>query len=104
MESPITSTKQNKVMNQVVRIMAAPGLLITCLFYTSVIKAQSFNYENETKKEVQVTDAQLKAIEWYYQNQDNKDMYVQFTPSINGLNAKLLWNGAQLHLSHDSEL
>jgi hypothetical protein len=104
MKSPITSSKQHKVINQVVRIMAASGLLITCLFYTSVIKAQSSNKENEPKKEVQVTVAQLKAIEGYYQNQDNKDMYVQFIPSDNGLNAKLLWNGAQLHLSPESEL
>jgi hypothetical protein len=47
---------------------------------------------------------QLKKFEGIFQNQQNKDQYVQFTADSNSLRAKLLWNGGQVQLYPGSDL
>lgn len=42
--------------------------------------------------------ADWKAVEGYYQNSRNKDMYVQFTAKGDHLRARLLWNNNELKL------
>ena len=46
----------------------------------------------------------LKKFEGIFQNQQNKEQYVQFTPDSNSLRAKLLWNGGQVQLYPGSDL
>ena len=47
---------------------------------------------------VQLSPEEWKAVEGYYQNSRNKDMYVQFTAKGDHLRARLLWNNNELKL------
>ncbi len=47
---------------------------------------------------VQLSPEEWKAVEGYYQNSRNKEMYVQFTAKGDHLRARLLWNNNELKL------
>ena len=87
------------------RIKRIPVCLAAALFFLGrfSLQAQDTKPATDTKPAVQLTAAQLKAVEGVYQSAGNKDMYVQFTARENGINAKLLWNGNQLRLLPSSD-
>lgn len=66
--------------------------------------AQEGSNTGDMPKAISLTQKQLKAFEGVFQNQQNKDLNVQFTADTNSLNAKLLWNGGQLRLFPQSDL
>jgi len=51
-----------------------------------------------------LSTADWKAVEGIFQNQRNKEMYVQFTAKENYLQAKLLWNNNELKLYPETAL
>lgn len=67
-------------------------------------QAQTDKPAEEKKPAAQLTAAQWKAVEGYYQNARNKEMYIQISAKGNVLIEKLLWNNAELKLIPESEL
>ena len=59
--------------------------------------------QDQPKPTVQLSAEKLKACEGVFQNPRNTDMYVQFVVKDKGLNAKLLWNNAELKLTAESD-
>jgi uncharacterized protein YrzB (UPF0473 family) len=77
-------------------------LLLTILSFTT--QAQNDKPVEEKKPVAQLTAEQWKALEGYYQNARNKEMYLQISAKGNVLIEKLLWNNNELKLTPESEL
>jgi hypothetical protein len=77
-------------------------VLFTLIAFTT--QAQTDKPAEEKKLAAQLTEAQWKAVEGYYQNARNKEMYLQIIAKGNVLIEKLLWNNTELKLTPESEL
>jgi hypothetical protein len=77
-------------------------LLFTLLAF--IIQAQTEKPADEKKTVAELTAAQWKALEGYYQNVRNKEMYIQISAKGNVLIEKLLWNNTALKLTPESEM
>lgn len=73
-------------------------------FNPTFLRAQEPQKTSENKPAVQLSEAEWKAVEGVYQNPQNKEMNVQFTPKDNALVAKLLWNNAEIKLMPENTL
>jgi len=79
-------------------------VLLLTTFNCFVIAPAASTVQAQTTTAAQLTPEQWKAVEGIFQNQRNKDMYVQFTAKENFLVAKLLWNNNELKLYPETEL
>jgi hypothetical protein len=77
-------------------------LLFALIAFTT--QAQTEKPAEEKKPVAQLTVVQWKALEGYYQNARNKEMYIQISAKENVLIEKLLWNNNELKLTPESEL
>ena len=78
--------------------------LILFIFIAFTTQAQTDKATEEKKPVAQLTAAQWNAVEGYYQNARNKEMYLQIISKGNVLIEKLLWNNTELKLTPESEL
>jgi hypothetical protein len=58
----------------------------------------------DTKPPVKLTEGQWKAVEGYFRNPHNDEMFVQFSGVKDTLHAKLLWNNADIPFTPESDL
>jgi hypothetical protein len=68
-----------------------------------IVHAQEGKQDASALTAIQLPPDKIKAVEGYYRNRDNQEMYVQFAAAENSLSAKLLWNNKQLKLYPSSE-
>jgi len=92
------------IQNRKQDILKYAIVLLLVLINSFTIKAQTEKQSDEKKSVVQLNPAQWKAVEGYYQNARNKEMYIQITAKGNYLLEKLLWNNNELKLMPESEL
>lgn len=78
------------------------ALLFALIAFTT--QAQTEKPAGEKKPVAQLSAVQWKALEGYYQNTRNKEMYIQISAKGNILTEKLLWNNNELKLTPESEL
>ena len=84
--------------------------MIAAIFMIIVAGAGQFLIAQETQKlsgskpVIQLSEAQLKAVEGIFQDLRNPERNVQFRAGENGLTAKLLWNNAEIQFVAESPL
>jgi hypothetical protein len=86
-----------------VSLIMAAGLLVNP-FNAELIHGQETQKSSAPKPGIQLSSAQLKAYEGFFQSSNNDEMYVQFIAQENSLLAKLLWNNNEMHLIPETEL
>ncbi len=79
-------------------------VLMISFFLFNVFNVQLLHAQAEEKPAAQLTPEQLKAVEGYFQNPDNKEMYLQFTAKEKMLQGKMLWNNREIIFTPQSEL
>ncbi|HMH32294.1 MAG TPA: hypothetical protein VK543_04645 [Puia sp.] len=85
-------------------ILVMSAFFIVSPYTAQLLQAQESQKPQEPGPAVRLTPDQWKALEGYFQNSRNSEMYVQFSAKDTVLLAKLLWDNSEIRLIPESAL